>query len=61
MSIREFLVDFQTKDYIIQTLQRQFLKYRMIRSLGDELLEDKTQETNPCMNEHEYRSTPRCG
>jgi len=33
----------------------------MIRSLGDELLEDKTQETNPCMNEHEYRSTPKCG
>jgi len=33
----------------------------MIRSLGDKLPGDKTQETDLCTNEHRYRSTPRCG
>ena len=37
-------------------LQKQFLEYKMTRSLGDKLLEDKTQETDLYTNEYKCRS-----
>ena len=42
-----------------ETLQKYFLRHKMIRSLGDELLRDETEETNPCVNNHEYTSISR--
>ena len=42
-------------------LQRQFLGYRITRSLDNELLEGKTQETNLYTNKYKYKSILKYG
>ena len=42
-----------------EMLQRQFLRYKITRSLGNELSENKIQETNLYANNHRCGSIPR--
>ena len=44
----------------MEILQKQFLGYKTIGSLGDELLGDETQEVDPYANKHECRSYQDC-
>ena len=62
----KFVVRTVIKTVVVQkitkkTLQRQFLGYRITRSLNNKLLESKTQEVNLCANNHRCESTSRCG